>query len=199
MKNKSWKPAEGLIDRRQDRLGLTLVNEKFGLRVFLAVATSLFFLLIVAYTVRMGFVDWRALTDPKLLWVNTVMLVLSDSGFQFAKVATRRNTLKNVNIGLLSGGLFALFFLVGQVLVWNQLRTSGVYLENNPANSFFYLITGVHGLHLIGGMFAWGKVCIKLFRSSSVDQLRLSVELLTLYWHFLLVVWLIMFVMMLLT
>ena len=199
VKTKSWIPAEGLIDRRQDLTSIPQSNEKFGLRLFLAVATSLFFLLIVSYNIRMGLGDWRALPSLKLLWLNTAMLILSDAGFQWAKVAAGRNQLNGVKFGLLGGGVFAWGFLIGQALVWNQLRSLGLYLEANPANSFFYLITAVHGLHLLGGLTVWGKTSVKLLRNDHVKQLHLSIELLTIYWHFLLAVWLIMFVMMLLT
>ncbi len=197
VKTKSWIPAEGLIDRRQDLTSIPQSNEKFGLRLFLAVASSLFFLLIVSYNIRMGLGDWRALPNLKLLWLNTAMLILSDAGFQWAKVAAGRNQLKGVKIGLLGGGAFAWGFLLGQALMWNQLRNLGLYLESNPANSFFYLITAVHGLHLLGGLTVWVKTSVKLLRNDHVKQLQLSIELLTTYWHFLLAVWLVLLVMLL--
>lgn len=197
VKTKSWVPAEGLIDRRQDRLSIPQSHEKFGLRLFLAVATSLFFLLIVSYNIRMGLGDWRALPNLKLLWLNTAVLILSDAGFQWAKISAGRNQLNGVKFGLLGGGLFAWGFLVGQALLWNQLSNLGLFLKDNPANSFFYLLTAVHGLHLLGGLTAWGKTSVKLLRNDSVKQLQLSIELLTTYWHFLLAVWLVLFVMML--
>jgi cytochrome c oxidase subunit 3 len=197
VKTKSWIPAEGLIDRRQDRLSVPQSNEKFGLRLFLAVATSLFFLLIVSYNIRMGLGDWRALPNLKLLWLNTATLILSDLGFQWAKFSASRNQLNGVKFGLLGGGLFAWGFLIGQALLWNQLSSLGFYLKANPANSFFYLITAVHGLHLLGGLTAWGKTSVKLLRNNNVKQLHLSIELLTTYWHFLLAVWLVLFVMLL--
>ena len=196
-KVKSWVPVEGLIDRRQDRIALSLSNEKFGLRLFLAVASSLFFLLFVAYTMRKGLADWHSVANSRLLWMNTAALILSCLGFQWAKIAANRNQLKGIKNGLLGGGVLALLFIVGQALAWNQLHSMGLYLKASPANSFFYLITGVHGLHLLGGLVAWGKTSVRLFRNENADQLRMSVELLTIYWHFLLVVWLVMFAMML--
>jgi len=198
-KANSWVPAEGLVDQWQGRFSLAESNEKFGLRVFLIVAITLFLLLIVSYTVRMDLGDWRPLPDPNLLWVNTAMLVLSSFGLQWAKVSADQNALKGVKFGLLSGGGFALAFLAGQAVVWKQLHSMGFFLDSNPANSFFYLITALHGIHLFGGLVAWIKTSSKVLRKYEVTKIRLSIELLTIYWHFLLVVWLVLFAMMLLT
>ena len=199
IKAKSWVPVEGLVDGWQGRFSLSEPNEKFGLRIFLTVATTLFLLLIVSYNVRMGLADWRPLPDPGLLWVNTAVLILSSLGLQYAKIGADRSDLKALRYGLLSGGIFAWAFIAGQAIVWSQLRTMGYFLDTNPANSFFYLITGLHGLHLLGGLVAWLKTGTKVLRNCDVTQVRLSVELLTIYWHFLLVVWLVLFVMMLST
>ena len=71
--------------------------------------------------------------------------------------------------------------------------------STNPANGFFYLITGLHGLHLLGGLVAWGRTSDKVWRGFEPAQVRLSVELCAVYWHFLLVVWLVLFALLLLT
>ena len=97
-----------------------------------------------------------------------------------------------VILGLLAGGVSALTFLAGQLLAWQQLRVAGYFVASNPANSFFYLITAVHGLHLMGGMAALGRTTAKVWRGAKMPQVRLSVELCTIYWHFLLLVWLVL-------
>ena len=130
---------------------------KIGLGVFLAVAGALFTLIISAYSMRMSMADWRALPVPKLLWFNTGVLVLSSLALQWAHMAARHNDLEGVIVGLLAGGVSALVFLVGQLLAWQQLRVAGYFVASNPANSFFYLITAVHGLHLAGGLVAWAE------------------------------------------
>jgi cytochrome c oxidase subunit 3 len=65
-------------------------------------------------------------------------------------------------------------------------------VASNPANSFFYLITAAHGLHLMGGLVALGRTTAKVWRGAEMTQVRLSVELCTIYWHFLLLVWLVL-------
>ena len=101
--------------------------------------------------------------------------------------------IEGVRDGLIFGGLFALAFLAGQLLAWRQLDAAGYFLAANPANAFFYLLTGVHGLHLLGGLVALGMTAAKAWRGFEVDQVRLSVRLCAIYWHFLLAVWLVLF------
>jgi len=165
---------------------------KIGLGVFLAVAGSLFALFISAYSMRMGMVDWRTMPVPKLLWFNTGVLILSSIALQWAYVAARRDDMDGVIIGLLAGGASAVMFLVGQLLAWHQLREAGYFVASNPANSFFYLITAVHGLHLAGGLVALGRTIAKVWHGVEMVRLRLSVELCAIYWHFLLLVWLVL-------
>ncbi len=174
---------------------MSLPAAKIGLGVFLAVVGSLFALFISAYSMRMALIDWRALPVPRLLWFNTGVLMVSSGALQWAQVAARRDDNDGVLNGLLAGGVSAVFFLTGQLLVWWQLNAAGYFLAANPANAFFYLITAVHGVHLLGGLVALGRTIVKAWQDVAMPQLRLSVELCAMYWHFLLLVWLILFAM----
>jgi cytochrome c oxidase subunit 3 len=160
----------------------------------------LFSLLVVAYADRMVLEDWRALPEPWLLWPNTAVLIVSSVSLQWASISARRREIGGIRRGLLVGGACAFFFLVGQLLAWQQLVELGYFVAANPANAFFYLLTALHGLHLLGGLVAWSWTSDKAWRrDAEVDRLRLSVELCTVYWHFLLVVWLALFCLMLFT
>jgi cytochrome c oxidase subunit 3 len=174
---------------------MSLPAAKIGLGVFLAVVGSLFALFISAYSMRMALIDWRALPVPRLLWFNTGVLMASSGALQWAQVAARRDDNDGVLTGLLAGGVSAFFFLTGQLLVWWQLNAAGYFLAANPANAFFYLITAVHGAHLLGGLVALGRTIVKAWQRAAMPRLRLSVELCAMYWHFLLLVWLILFAM----
>jgi cytochrome c oxidase subunit III len=165
---------------------------KIGLGIFLAGAGSLFALLMSAYSMRIGMADWRALPLPGLLWINTGVLVVSSVALHWAYMAARRNDLEGVIAGLLTGGASGVIFLIGQLLVWQQLNVAGYFLASNPANAFFYLITAVHGLHLVGGLVALGRTTAKVWRDTRMVEVRLSVELCAIYWHFLLLVWLVL-------
>ena len=183
---------EGLTADLREEGTPSLPAAKIGLGVFLAVVGSLFALFISAYSMRMNMVDWRTLPVPALLWFNTGVLVLSSVALQWAHVAARRNDMDGVIVGLCAGGASAITFLVGQLLAWQQLSVAGYFVASNPANSFFYLITAVHGLHLMGGLVALGRTTAKVWRGAEMIQVRLSVELCAIYWHFLLLVWLVL-------
>ena len=137
--------------------------------------------------------DWSPLPEPRVLWLNTALLILGSIVFQRARNAAQRGQIDGVRIGLLAGGAFTFAFLAGQLWAWQQLNASGYFLTANPANAFFYLLTALHGLHLLGGLWVWGTTVAKVRRGVEVGAVRLSVELCTVYWHFLLVVWLVLF------
>ena len=173
--------------------GLSAPTIKVGLGVFLAVATSLFALSISAYLMRKEGADWRALAPPMVLWFNTAMLVFGSVFFQRASNSAKSAQIGGVRFGLLAGGAFTLVFLAGQLLAWRQLNAAGYYLTTNPANAFFYLLTALHGLHLLGGLWVWAKTTLKLQSDAALAEVRLNVELCAVYWHFLLVIWLVLF------
>jgi cytochrome c oxidase subunit 3 len=173
---------------------------KVGLGVFLAVVGSLFALFTSAYFMRMHMAaDWKPLPEPRLLWLNTGVLVVSSVALQRAKLAARSGRMDGVRVGMLAGGVSAIAFLVGQLLAWQQLTAAGYFLASNPANAFFYLITALHGLHLLGGLAALGRTAVKVWRGLALEKVRLSVELCATYWHFLLLIWVILFALLLLT
>jgi cytochrome c oxidase subunit 3 len=173
-------------------------SAKVGLWVLLAVITSLFGLFLSAYWMRMGHDhgggELHPAPLPRVLWLNTVLLVLSSVSMQLASSAIAAAQAERVKVYLILGGVLALAFLGGQLLAWHQLNESGYFVTGNPAVSFFYLLTGVHGLHLFGGLLVWGKTVARMTRSGvELIDLRLSVELCTVYWHYLLLVWLVLF------
>jgi cytochrome c oxidase subunit III len=172
---------------------LSLPLVKVGLGVFLAVVTSLFALLISAYHMRMMGEDWTRLAVPRVLWLNTAVLILASVAMQRTRGAARRGQLDRVKSGLIAGGALTFSFLAGQLWAWQQMDAAGYFLTANPAYSFFYLLTALHGLHLLGGLWVWGKTTAKVLRGIEVGKVRLSVELCTVYWHYLLLVWLVLF------
>ena len=192
---------EGPVGEVAGTGAVPLPAAKLGLGVFLAVAGSLFALFTSAYVMRMHMAaDWRPLPEPRLLWLNTGLLVVSSVALQRAYMAACRDERDGVKVGLLAGGVAALAFLVGQLLAWRQLAAAGYFLAANPASAFFYLLTAVHGLHLLGGLVALGRAAARLRDDGlAMERMRLSVELCALYWHFLLVVWLFLFGLLLLT
>jgi cytochrome c oxidase subunit 3 len=197
LRTKSW-IAKGVISED----GFTAVPAgRVGLWIFLAVVTSLFSLFIIIYNERSGFPDWRPLPDPQLLWFNTALLVLGSIALQRARSAAKKNRLAAIRVNLTAAGIFTIAFLAGQILAWRQLTESGYFLSTNPADAFFYLLTGLHGLHLLGGLFVWAKTTMNAWQKPNPEDLgetaglRLSVQLCSVYWHFLLLLWLVLFYM----
>jgi cytochrome c oxidase subunit 3 len=90
-------------------------------------------------------------------------------------------------------------FLVGQYMAWGILRDTGLYAVQSPAAAFFMLLTGIHALHLLGGLLVWARATARAWQGIEVKRIRLSVELCTTYWHFLLLVWYVFFTLLLLT
>jgi cytochrome c oxidase subunit 3 len=201
--------AQGTCDGRDDAwIQANPASARVGLWVFLAVATAFFGLFVTAYVMRMSphlvqgvdLRDWRPVAEPRLLWFNTLLLVLGSGGMQYACDALRRGEPGRAGQGLLAGGVFAIAFLAGQALAWRQLQAAGYYAAGNPANAFFYVLTALHALHLVGGLLVWSRAVTRMSRgSASIDTIRLSLELCTVYWHYLLGVWIVLFGLLLLT
>ena len=169
-----------------------------GLTIFLAVATSLFALFVSAYSMRMGMSDWSPLSEPKLLWVNSGFLVAASISYEWTKSQLSNNEESNLKTSLLIAGVFSVLFLLGQLIAWNQLQESGHNLSGNPANSFIYVLTALHGLHLLGGLYVWGRSILKVW-SGAINDVSTSIKLCAVYWHFLLIVWIVLFTLLLST
>ncbi|RQZ09512.1 cytochrome oxidase subunit III [Burkholderia sp. Bp9031] len=157
-----------------------------GLTVFMAVATTLFSLLLLAYAMRMRESDWQPIPHPALLWWNTGALALASVAMQRARQLTAHRM-----AWLVGGGVLAAVFVIGQLTAWHILSAAGQTVSVNPSNSFLYLLTGLHGLHVLGGLAAWGVTIVQLRRADPFRAQRV-IGLCARYWHFLLAVWLVL-------
>ena len=164
-----------------------------ALTALMAVITSFFALIMSAYTLRMDLGDWVPLTEPQLLWTNTGVLVVASIVFQWTRNAATRGDEGKLTPGMVATGLLTSLFVVGQFIAWQQLTASGQYVTTNPANAFSFFLTGAHALHILGGMYVWARATVRLMSGKHADSVRRSIELCSVYWHFLLVVWLVMF------
>jgi cytochrome c oxidase subunit 3 len=175
--------------------------QRVGLWLFLGVVTSLFLLFIIIYMERSTFPDWRPLADPRLLWLNTASLVVGSVALQLARGAAASGRLGALRANLAAGAVFTVAFLAGQVRAWQEATAAGHFMATNPADAFFYLLTGLHGLHLLGGLFVLAKTTLKAWHEPDPDdvgqaaRLRVSVQLCSVYWHYLLLLWLVLFYM----
>ena len=148
-----------------------------GLWVFMGVATTLFGLFLTAYVMRLAGGDSTVIALPPQLWLSTALLVLASVLMQRAVTAPPARAL------LAQGGLCALAFLAVQCWAWLALQSAHVVVAGNPAASFFYVLTALHGLHVAGGLVACGATL------RSDDPPRWRIALCARYWHLLLAVW----------
>ena len=186
------------ITNNEERfMGLT--HAQVFVYTLMTVISILFLFITNAYLFRMNFEDWRSVPVPSLLWVNTGVLVLASVGMAWAKSGAEKTNLQTIKVGLAVGGLFAVVFVSGQIWAWQQLTASGFFLAINPANTFFYLITALHALHVLGGLVAWFYVALKIFKQDAVILKPESIGLLGAYWHYMLLVWIMLFVLLLTT
>ncbi|KQV39996.1 MULTISPECIES: cytochrome c oxidase subunit 3 [unclassified Rhizobium] len=164
-----------------------------GLYVFLGVVAALFSLFISAYFMRMASSDWWGIPVPRLLWWNTAVLAASSLALQWATKEAQRGRMESLRATLAAGFLLATLFLAGQIQAWRELNAAGYVLADNPANSFFYILTGLHGLHIFGGLVVLGRTTGRAFATNvPPERLRSSLHLCAVYFHFMLAVWLIL-------
>lgn len=167
---------------------------KLALRFFLGVVSVIFFLLIVAYGGRMALSGAAPPPEIRQLWPNTLALVLASAAIHWAMVQGHRGKFDKARQSLAMAGILAVCFVLGQLVAWWQLSSSSFFEMAAPAIGFFYLITGLHGLHIIGGLVAVGRTLGRDWDRTRPASLVLSLEVCTTYFHFMLAVWLVLFV-----
>ena len=136
---------------------------KIGLFVFLGVVGALFSLAVSAYFMRAASTDWWGMPVPRLLWVNTAALALSSAALQWGRREARHGRVERLRPALAVAFALAVLFLAGQIQAWRELTAAGYVLADNPANSFFYMLTGLHGLHILGGLMVLGHTALRAF------------------------------------
>jgi cytochrome c oxidase subunit 3 len=206
LREKPW-TKQGIVPTSQETV--TSSAPKVGLWVFLGVVSSLFGLFASAYMMRVaghsGIAAWSPLDEPSVLWINTLILVLASGAMQVARNRIDNDDFAGGRSYFLAAGVLTVVFLAGQALAWRQANASGTLGPGSPAYAFFVLITAIHGLHLVGGLWVLGRTTLRLFRGFDANnvvarsRLRLSVQLCTTYWHWLLLIWLGLFALLLST
>ena len=196
---KPWEPAQAKVDNLHEGKTFNLHVGKLGLRYIMVVSTIMFCLFIVTYSDRMVYPDWQRMPEPALLWINTFILFISSFVFVRIQLASKKNQFKNIKRELLVIGFLAFVFLIGQLLVWQNMVNSGYYVSGSPANAYFYVFTALHGLHLLGGLIYWIITLRKVWNTNDIviRKAKHTIELCAIYWHFLLAVWVVLFGLML--
>jgi cytochrome c oxidase subunit 3 len=181
--------------------------QRFTIRLAIVAITMSFAGLTSYYIVRQAKGSWISFEMPTIFFISTLVIGLSSIALQWAHVSNRRKNIGSLKLGLGLTFLLGITFCLLQWLGWQQLLDEGVFLSGgNVSGSIFYVITGGHALHVIGGLFFLGFAVIRsvwLFDKKNItdtylneeyDKLRIRTDLLTVYWHFMGVLWLYLFV-----
>jgi cytochrome c oxidase subunit 3 len=177
---------------------LAMNPKKFAMWLFIGSVVMLFASLTSAYIVRQAEGNWLYFDLPGILMVSTVVILLSSVTMQWAYWSARKDNLHMVKTLVLITTLLGVSFLVLQFYGWKDLVANQVYLVGNPSGSFLYVITGLHGLHIISAIVFLLIVLIAAFRFRVHAKNLLQIEMCTTYWHFLGGLWLYLFVFLLL-
>lgn len=176
-----------------EREGPAFDSAKVGLWVFLGSLTMLFAAFTSAYLVRRAGSDWAPLQVPSVLWINTVVLLLSSVTIELGRRAFESwrplAFRKWMSVTFFLGALF----IAGQFLAWRQLAEQGIFLGSNPHSSFFYVLTSVHAVHVLGGIAALLYVMVQSWRYRLTPGVSSAPALCATYWHFVDAVWIYLF------
>lgn len=186
-------PASGDLRAVKDPRG---EPTRTGIWVGLSAVAMMFAALTSALYVREGSAntDWHHIVLPRILWFNTLALIASSVALEVARrrvaafMRGREGSRSPATLWLNLTMLLGLVFVVGQYLAWLKLRSQGLYLPTNPNSSFFYVFTGVHVIHVLGGLGGLTRVMVK-FRSAARPLRRSTIDATSYYWHFMGMLW----------
>ena len=199
LSDKPWEKKQIIIDNHHQGKTFDISLQTSAVIVIFGVSTVLFTLVVTGYLYSIPVSqDTGYLLKPNLLWLNTLILLTVTYFFNKITSDLKKNNFGKIKINLLIVGFLSYLFLFGQILFWFQLMKSGNYVSTNNYFSSFYIFTALQGIHLLGGLFFWGKVFSKvnkLKKEVTVKEQK-SIDALSLYWTFLLIVWLVFFLIM---
>ena len=167
--------------------------------ILLTAILMLFAGLSSAYIVLRGMPAWQSIELPWMLWPNSAVLLMSSLAIELSRKAIKRGDVSSMKRWLAMGGLLGLGFVAGQLVAWKQLINEGVYLPSTLQSSFFYILTGLHGLHLLGGIIGLCVVLTWALKNRLTVSNNEPLKLIAMYWHVMDGLWVYLFLLMLLS
>ena len=199
LSDKPWEKEQMESDNHHQGKTFDISLQTSAVIVIFGVSTVLFTLVVTGYLYSIPVTqDTEFLLKPNLLWLNTLVLLYVAYFFNKITNDLKINNFEKIKRNLLIVGFLSYVFLFGQIFFWFQLMKNGNYVSTNNYFSSFYIFTALHGLHLLGGLFFWGKVFSKVnkLKKEEIIKEQKSIDALSLYWAFLLIVWCVFFLIM---
>lgn len=177
---------------------LAMHPKKFALWIFIASVIMIFAALTSAYIVRQSDGNWRVFELPDSFWITSAIIFVSSITMHWAYLSAKRDNLETAKLAISITTLLGVAFLIGQFIAWGDLVKANVYFVGNPSGSFVYVLSGLHGLHIVGGVVFLLFVLVATFRYKVHSKSLAQIEMCATYWHFLDGLWLYLFVFLLL-
>jgi len=167
---------------------------KFAMWLAIAGMIMLFAALTSAYIIRKSAGNWVEFNLPGVFWINTFVVLLS-SVTMFLSVRAHKKYNNSLYRALISTtALLGIAFLVGQYIGWKQLNAGGILLSGNPSGSFVYVISGLHAVHMLGGVIALLVAAVASWIKPFNPKKITGLEVISIYWHFVDVLWIYLFI-----
>ncbi len=180
---------------RDDYRNATFHPQVFLMWLGLVSIAMLFAGLISAYIVRQSAGNWLEFPLPHIFIISTLTIVMSSATLAWAYRSYLRGWQRSYRQGLLLTFFLGVAFLVMQYYGWSELYSKGIGISGNPAGSFLYVLTGLHALHLIGGLFALVVIVYQAWwRHVQMSQQQvIRLKIISYYWHFLMILWIVLY------
>ena len=173
---------------------LAMHPKKFAMWLLIASVSMLFAALTSAYIVRQAEGNWLYFELPAMLYWTTGVILLSSITLHLGYRYAKRDQIENLKLMVGITAALGLVFLAGQVMAWKDLVAHSVYFVGNPSGSFLYVLTGLHGLHIVSALVYLVIVLISAYRLKISSHNLVQLEMCVTYWHFLGGLWLYLFV-----
>ena len=199
LSQKPWEAEQAAIDTEHTGQTFNLSNQVSAVIIIFGISSVLFSLIFTGYLYSLPpEQDTTLILKTNLLWINTLVLIFVTYFFDKIRKDFNKKITNKIKQNLIFVGALSYLFLVLQLLLWYQLMISGNYVSTNTYFSSFYFFTALHGIHLLGGLFFWGKVTSKIFilEEKEYNKEENNITALSIYWLFLFIVWFVFFAIM---
>ena len=196
---KPWEEKQSIADNVHSGRTFDISNQMSAVIIIFGVSTTLFSLIFTGYLYSLPpEQDTTFILKANLVWINTLVLILVTFFFNKISSDLKKNITEKIKKNLIYVGGLSYLFLFLQLVLWYQLMKSGNFVSTNTYFSSFYFFTALHGIHLLGGLFFWGKVSSRVFKMKEIDfkNEEKNINALSLYWFFLFIVWFVFFTIM---